>query len=1368
MTQIFIDDFNRTVPVGLGTSPDTTEWSNEFNDDAGVTPGYAFNAADGFAQYHGLPLIQDGEILFDFWASSDLNDSDIAYRVDGQDVKVSDPNNRVFLSIQIYANGDGSTYFATTASGIAFDFPVVASTWYRCRYTLDAAIVGGTERVKIWKASDAEPGAWTATGSTFVFPRAAINPADIGLYISGGSSSEARLTNLSVSTDHVGTVVWDPTSPHFAAPPTPPHDVPCVVKIEVDSVDVTDLIVIESAQFESAANGQVGECEFWVKDLDASQSFVTGKPITLKLDDVVQWRGFVASVGRKYAFDVDRVDGAQPTLTPRFLVVRGHDINILFSKRFVYNKAEPTKHTPIFPQNTADNSAVLTLGSSYLDLSGDGISTSGVTHVDTISPDGKSYVFVPGMTWGQAMQAIAQLPGALFYIDPDKVLRYVDVDVVTAPWGVSDTPAPGGPTAEDGPFGIREVTILHDGTALATDALVWGAGLGSSDMHFARYQSSVFQGIHGRWQWADFREDLYKDASLLKRAQSYVNGSPSNHRGHQDDAIGAEFVLFKRGLRVGQVISVQVQTFNFAMSLPIRRMRISFVGAQRQDDASFKWYVRFWVNASHIIDDPWSNAEYPVPLNYRHEPNCQFVPRIETCNGDGWEPVFYDPFDRTWVRTTPWGDPGCGAWGHQQDFALSSTEWVHVGPGPWCIVYNSNGFQSVTIEDGSTIGTGTRPIAMESSFRVTADSGGVLNGVDLHWGAASAYFLRIQKTPASLSVWMWRQSDPEPDRPQLVESFVNTDLVPDFMAHSRSNMGEDLALTTRFKPGPLAVSTMAGTGWIYYTDAYLDGHGVPTYGLDYVSVYLPYVWQSRFWPAGSFPVNPDIVGSVQPIDAICTSLGVPLFDQLVGRPDGGDHDVHNLRGRKLYDLHWAWNSDNGLAGTTQADGRMIVRDHYFGGFLAPQGATAIHVEARVYINAPETGIFGLGSQPDPAGEGSIGYEIWDVDPAYDGTTLDDVSDTAHNVIASGSITDYTKNDGHDVGFIAYYEDFTWDRAISGGDIFQLGGKIITDDSTLINTHGPAESFPVNSGGRRVLELKIVNVRAWFEWEPTACGPVGNVAGYQQQAVNCKTGNPFCEVPKFLLSSEHTYETLHDYVNDSLIVYVDGKRKIINVDYEEIDATIGHFNYLAEDGDISERMSVCYQPRDLQIFPLPKADPHFNKHPGYVGSPEDYHPKHVEQLGWHTNLDGYNCTCASAAVYLDAVTYGAQTATPPEIRAAQSDQSGGISLSDAADALATYGVTLHVHTGASFASFDAALDAGPVMMAGLYSQIPRGFNSQLSFLGGHSMMALCWSTTKKAVLVYDPLNTAPIWMPKAVVQNYMEAFASGNCDFGATV
>lgn len=1380
MTLIFNDDFNRTVATGLGTAPDTTEWSNAFNDVASVVaaaggnPGYASNLQNVSAVYQGLPWIHDGTITFDFWVPHNRDDGSISYRVDGQDVLVSPPNHRTFLSAQILANGDGVSYFVTTGSGIGYNVNVARDTWYRCKYNVDVADSTGHESIKVWKASLPEPSTWDRTGSVVVFTRPALSPLQIGFRFRGGSAgdstTEARFTNLTVETDHVDTVIWDPSSPHFA-PATPgPHDVPCTVKIEVGGVDVTPLVVIESALFESAANGQVGTCEFWVKDLAHAEYFVTGKEITLKLDDVVQWRGFLATISRRYAFDVDRV-GDHPELTPRFLVVRGNDINILFEKRFVYNKADPTKQTPDFAQHTTDDSAVLTLGSSYLDLSGDGISTSGVTHVGDVAPDNKSFVFQPGMTWGDAMRAIAQLPGALFYIDPDKVLRYVDVDVVTAPWGVSDIPVTGGPTAAVGPYGMREATILKDGTALATDALVWGAGLGSADMHFGRYTAAPYETTHGKWQWADYRQDLYKDVSLVRRATSYVAGSGQNHRGHQDDAVGVEFVLFKRGLRVGQVVSVQILTFQFNMDLPIRQMRISFVGAQRQGDGTYKWFVHFWVKANHIIDDPWASAEFPVPLNYRKSQNCQFVPRLESCNESGWTPAFYDPFDRDWVRTSPWGDPGCGPWNTVVNHA-QTTQWVHIGPGPWCIVFASNGVEEISIADGTVLPSA--PQAMARSFAVNATPAGVLiansgtndlygggNSIDLGWSPSVPYFLRIKKEVGVMSVWLWKQSEVEPDHPTLViPDQYDPGTVSGF--RGRSLMGEDFSLTTLFKPGPIAVSTKPGSGWVYYTD--YSTTAVPVYEHDWVSVYQPYVWKSRFWPAGTHPPNPDLPpGNTQdPIDSSCISLDVPLLP----RSDGGDHSALTFNSHVLYDLHWAWNSDNGTSGTTQADGRMLVRDHYYGGFLAPQGATHVYVTLRAYVNAPQTGFFGLGDQPDPTGEGSIDLEIWDITTPYDGTATDDTVDPAHTLIGSGSVADFAKWSLPDS--LIYYQDITYDRAISGGDVFQIGGKLTQSDSYFINTFGPADSTSFNSGGRRVLELKITNATIRFDWEPTGCGDVQQVAGFQQQAVNCKTGDPFCEVPKFLTTSVHTHETLHDYVTNSLIVYVDGKRKTVNVDYVQTDPTHGQFDYLAEDGDLGERISVCYQVRDHQIFPLPKADPDFNKHPGYVGSPEDYHPRQVEQLGWGTAFDGYNCTCASACDYLDAVTYGAQTSTPPEIRNRQTDFSGGIDLFDAATALATYGVTLHVHFGQPFSDFDTTLSAGPTMIQGLYSQIPRGYSSQLSFLGGHCMMALCWSDTKNAILVYDPLNTAPIWMPTQMVRNYMEAFAGGNCDFGGTI
>lgn len=1157
-------------------------------------------------------------------------------------------------------------------------------------------------------------------------------------------------------------------------PPGPPHDIAYRVEILYDEdTDITGICSVANSSFDTMANGQVGTCEIWVEDLDHDQVFVVGKPLALKIDGAYEWRGFVASVSRRYAFPVVNTVGVTPVLVPRWQVIRGSDVNILFSKRVVYNKADPTKQISYYPAGAHDDTIIADLVENYLDLTDDGLDTSsGVVHVGESQIDNTGAPFSPAQTWGEAMRLISVVPAALWYIDPDKVLRYVSLETATAPWAVSDHP--------DGTlsYGMREVVVLNDGTSLANEAFVWGAGKGDADEHFAHYENALSQETHGLWQWSDHRLNDFKEASLLRRATTYVEGEASSGRGHKDDLVGAEFVIFRAGLRVGMILTVQVLAFDFNLTLPIRAMRISFPASQGVDgDGHFMSFVRYWVSATNVYDEAWAGGDRPQPTNVRPPPpGCQFVPRSEACTGEGWAAAFYDPFDRTWTKNDPWGDGGCGAWGNATHTLTTGTQWVDVGPGPWCIVYASNGAQDVSFDDSRDT---TRPAAENRSFSVSVtaqghvfaeimaqDQGTNSKTVDLAWGAGYAYYLRVRRVGGYLFVKVWKQSgEIEPDAETIaIPEVFGSSTVAGFKADFVSPMAGDIGLTTTSKPGRLAISTSNGRGWVYYNDAWGEDGRVPTYGLDFVSTFGT-VWSSRFWPAGTFPVNPDIVGAVQPIDAICTSLGVPLFD----RGDGGDHaDAGAFNTRKLYDLHWAWNSDNGLSGTTQADGRMIVRDHYYAPFRAPRGATSVTITGKAYINAPETGIFSLGSQPGPSGEGAITFEIWDVDPAFDGTGSD-TADPTHSSVISSSVSDYTYKDG-DGGPVTEYQSFSYSRSISAGETFQLGGKITNTDGDLINSHGPTSSFAVNSGGRRVLELKIFDVAIKFDWMAQACGPTEpNVAGFQQQAVNCNTNTLFCEAPKW--KSGNQYELLRDYVNNSPIVYYNGARLTIKTDYVLDDATAGLVTITAiPSGDQTDHLSVCYAVRDLQVFELPKADPKFNKHPGYVAPvtpPPGYHPHFVPQFGWGTIFDSVNCTCASAAMYLDAVTGGSQRATPPQIRAAQSDQSGGIGLDDAADALATYGVTLHVHTN-TFAAFSAALDVGPVMIAGTYGQIPPQYNSDLPFTGGHSMMALCWSDSRKAVLVYDPLGTASMWMPSQVIRNYMEDFGGGSCEYGATV
>jgi hypothetical protein len=214
-----------------------------------------------------------------------------------------------------------------------------------------------------------------------------------------------------------------------------------VVEIILNGVDVTDDVLFATATFTSQANGTPGTCSFRIKDPGHDYSVTTGKRLTLKIDDVNAWTGYVARVLRVYAFPA--MDTSSPSSVTRFLQVDGVDINILFDKRVVFDLEDPEDMRGITytQDNTPDYQAVHDLVTDYLDLDGDDLDAATlVENVGTINVDSPANVIAPGHTWRSAMRSITALSSGVFYINPDRELVLTDVDTKNAPYGLTDTP----------------------------------------------------------------------------------------------------------------------------------------------------------------------------------------------------------------------------------------------------------------------------------------------------------------------------------------------------------------------------------------------------------------------------------------------------------------------------------------------------------------------------------------------------------------------------------------------------------------------------------------------------------------------------------------------------------------------------------------------------------------------------------------------------------------------------------------------------------------------------------------------------------------------------------------------------------------
>ena len=378
------------------------------------------------------------------------------------------------------------------------------------------------------------------------------------------------------------------------------------VRIRVDGVEITNDVVYSDAFFTSLVNGTPGSFRVRVKDVEHTRSFTAGQEIWLDINGVRRFGGYITHINRVYAFPVD--DTTNPDSVARFFVLTGVDYNILFRKRVVRDKDDPTNMTlRSWPADTEDHEVVRYVFDNYTDLPLDGFTHDGVEHVGTPNPDRVGVVGSGGLYFGDLMREINRLISAVYYFDPYRDLKWVDVDTPNATKGLSDHP-----TAED-QVGYRDFEYGEDGADLVNDAFVWGAGAGSDRIAFSRETNAASITAHGLWQYGEFTSQLYKPASVAKRADSIVLGSPQSKRGRKDPKESWALRTFDQSFVVGQKVAIESEVFGISDVVPIRRMTITF--PTTDCDPMFDMIL------SHEIDEPWNLFEFPPFPGFNFDPS---------------------------------------------------------------------------------------------------------------------------------------------------------------------------------------------------------------------------------------------------------------------------------------------------------------------------------------------------------------------------------------------------------------------------------------------------------------------------------------------------------------------------------------------------------------------------------------------------------------------------------------------------------------------------------------------------------------------------------------------------------------------------
>lgn len=418
------------------------------------------------------------------------------------------------------------------------------------------------------------------------------------------------------------------------------------VHIRVNGADITDDVIFSDASFTTFVNGQVGTFRFRVKDTDRTRSFTTGDEVTLDIDGVRRFGGFVASPARSFFFPVE--DTSDITRVARQLVFVGVDYNVLFDKRVVYDKDRPANVAlRSWPEDTEDRTIIKYVVDHYTDLYDDGITHDAVEHVGFPNPDHRGVVGSGGLKLGDIMREVNRLIGAVWYISPSKELTWTDVDTPNASKSLSDHPAGGTE------IGFRDFSHVSNGTKLANDAFVWGSAQGSRRLVFAREQDAASIAAHGRWQYGEYTAQMYKQASVDLRAETVVYGTPQNKRGGKDDAISWMATTYDPAFVIGQKVTIESEVFGVSDVVPIRKMTITF---------PTKTSPKFEMVISHEIDEPWNTFEFIFPrFNFD-------IPEIDWIDFGFPECGITDAWERDIAMDGGWGfsDVGLG-WGFSGD-----------------------------------------------------------------------------------------------------------------------------------------------------------------------------------------------------------------------------------------------------------------------------------------------------------------------------------------------------------------------------------------------------------------------------------------------------------------------------------------------------------------------------------------------------------------------------------------------------------------------------------------------------------------------------------------------------------------------------
>jgi len=370
------------------------------------------------------------------------------------------------------------------------------------------------------------------------------------------------------------------------------------VVITIDSVDYTDAILFSSTSFEQSFGGVPGTFSITVRDPNRTLSFSTGIEMSLDVDGIRMFGGYVLQVSMGHMAPAADTSNLIAYYL-RTWTLRGSDYNIIFDKRVWRNTADYL--SAITVTDATDGGILRHLVGSYADCSD--FTTTGILDIVTMPTAGDQVQ--QGTTLRPEFTSLSFFGAAAWYIDGSKNFIYIPFEDVEKRWGFSDQPNNAAITASPASYQgathrFRQVEATEDGSYMANDALVWGgskfSGAGGGTL-FDRVQDSTSQSAHGRWQFPEthFGESLYTTQTQVDlRANAIVSGLAGTtvfgqQKGLKNTQWQFTFTWFSddvpllagtpNHLVAGDIVTIEMNTFGVTKLLPLRSLRTSFPDA---------------------------------------------------------------------------------------------------------------------------------------------------------------------------------------------------------------------------------------------------------------------------------------------------------------------------------------------------------------------------------------------------------------------------------------------------------------------------------------------------------------------------------------------------------------------------------------------------------------------------------------------------------------------------------------------------------------------------------------------------------------------------------------------------------------------